>query len=169
MLVQHSFIKDSEIHAKIGGDHGGGSFRLSYQIANVPHPNSTDNTVVFSIFEAKDYRSNIKIGLSRFREQINALQTMKWRWVMQYILPLFQEERNYPTSNTWLLINFLAISSNFLITIRAEHYWPMPCHSKACMWNWFNKHRCSSKSNWYCDQFQTVIRKICEAPPEVEF
>ena len=110
MLVQHSFIKDNEIHVKIGGDHGGGSFKLSYQIANVSHPNSTDNTVVFSIFEAKDYRSNIKIGLTRFREQINALQTMKWRWVMQYILPLFQEERNYPTSNTWMLINFLAIS-----------------------------------------------------------
>ena len=58
--------------------HGGGSFKLSYQIANVSHPNNTDNTV-FSIFEAKDYRSNIKIGLTRFREQINALQTMKWR------------------------------------------------------------------------------------------
>ena len=103
MLVQHSFIKDNEIHVKIGGDHGGGSFKLSYQIANVSHPNNTDNTVVFSIFEAKDYRSNIKIGLTRFRTQINALQAMKsWR-VMQYTLPLFLEERNYqknPTSNT---------------------------------------------------------------------
>ena len=78
MLVQHSFIKDNEIHVKIGGDHGGGSFKL-YQIANVSHPNSTDNTVVFSIFEAKDYRSTIKIGLTRFQQQINALQTMKWR------------------------------------------------------------------------------------------
>ena len=35
-------------------------------------------TFIFSIFEAKDYRSNIKIGLTRFRAQINALQTMKW-------------------------------------------------------------------------------------------
>ena len=79
MLVQHSFIKDNEIHVKIEGDHGGGSFKLSNQIANVSHPNSTDNTVVFSIFEAKNYRSNIKIGLTRFQQQINALQTMKWR------------------------------------------------------------------------------------------
>ena len=108
MSVQHSFNKDNEIHVKIGGDHG--SFKLSYQIANVSHPNSNDNTVVFSIFEAEDYRSNIKIGLTRLREQINALQTMKWRWVMQYNLPLFQEERNYPTSKTWMLINFLVIS-----------------------------------------------------------
>ena len=79
MLVQHSFIKYNGIHVKISGDHGGGTFKLSYQIANVSHPNSTDNTVVFGIFKAKDYRSNVKIGLTRFQEQINALQTMKWR------------------------------------------------------------------------------------------
>ena len=78
MFVQNSFIKDNEIDVKIGGDHGDDSFKLSYQVANVSHPSSTDNTVVFSIFEAKDYRSNIKIGLTRFREQINAFQTMKW-------------------------------------------------------------------------------------------
>ena len=82
MLVQHSFIKDNEIHVKIGGDHGGGSFKLSYQIANVSHPNRTDNTVVFSIFEAKNCRSNTKIELTRFWEQINALETMKQWWVM---------------------------------------------------------------------------------------
>ena len=69
MLVQHSFIKDNDIHVKIGGDHGDDSFKLSYQIANLSHPNSTDNTVVFSIFEAKDYRSNIKIRLTRFNKR----------------------------------------------------------------------------------------------------
>ena len=52
MLAQHSFIKDNKIHVKIGRDHGGGSFKLSYQIGNVSHPNNTDNIVVFSIFEA---------------------------------------------------------------------------------------------------------------------
>ena len=43
----------------------------------------------------------------------NALQTMKWQWVKQYILSLFLEERNYqknPTSNIWMLINLLAIN-----------------------------------------------------------
>ena len=79
MLVQQSFIKVNEIHIKIGRDQGGGSFKLSCKIANVSHPNSTDNTVVISIFNAKDYRSNLKIGLTRFQEQINALQTIKWR------------------------------------------------------------------------------------------
>ena len=48
--------------------------------------------------------------MSRFQQQINALQTMKWQWVMQYILPLLLEEKNYPTSSTWILINLLAIS-----------------------------------------------------------
>ena len=51
--------------------------------------------------------------MTRFREQINALQTMKWWWVMQYIFPLFLEEKNYqksPTSNAWMLINLLAIN-----------------------------------------------------------
>ena len=79
MLVPHKFIQNNEIHVKIGGDHGGGSFKMSYQIANVHNPNSTDNTIVFSIFEAKDYRSNIKIALTRFREQVKALQSMTWK------------------------------------------------------------------------------------------
>ena len=61
----------------IGNDHGGGSFKLSYRIANVSHPKIIDSTVVFNIFEAEDYRSNVKIGLTRFQEQINTLQT--WR------------------------------------------------------------------------------------------
>ena len=68
-----------EIHIKIGGDHGGGSFKMSYQVANVTNPNSKDNTTVFSLFEAKDYRINLKTGLARFSDQINHLQEMKWR------------------------------------------------------------------------------------------
>ena len=61
MLVQYSFTKGNAIHIKNGGGDGGGSFKLSYKITNVSHPNSP-NTVVFSIFEAKDYKSNVKIG-----------------------------------------------------------------------------------------------------------
>ena len=75
MLVHHKFIQNNEIHVKIGGNHGSGSLKMSYQIHN---PNSTDNTIVSSIFEAKDYRSNIKIGMTRFRKQVKALQSMTW-------------------------------------------------------------------------------------------
>ena len=70
---------NSEVHVEIVGDRGGGSFKTSYQIANVANPNSKDNTLVFSLFEAKDYRINMKTGLSRFAQQIDELQNMMWR------------------------------------------------------------------------------------------
>ena len=49
----------NEMHIKIGGDHGGKSFKSCFQVCNTAHPNSKENTVVFSLFEAKDYRSNL--------------------------------------------------------------------------------------------------------------
>ena len=33
-LIQHSYITDDEIHLKIGGDHSGGSFKMSFQVGN---------------------------------------------------------------------------------------------------------------------------------------
>lgn len=38
--IQHDFIKNCGINVEIGGNCSGGSFKLSYQIANVTHPNS---------------------------------------------------------------------------------------------------------------------------------
>ena len=73
MIINYPFIKN-ETHIKIGGDHGGGSFKMSFQVANVENPNRKDNTVVFSIFEAKDYRVNIKLALEHFKTQIKELQ-----------------------------------------------------------------------------------------------
>ena len=64
---------------KIGGDHGGGSFKMSLQIVNTANPNSKDNAIIFSIFEEKDYRINILEGLQRFRKQLKDLQEMSWR------------------------------------------------------------------------------------------
>ena len=78
-LVQHNFIPDNEIHLKIGGDHGGGSFKMCYQIANTENPNSKDNTLVFCLFEAKDTKANLKTALGRFKEQINNIQLSKWK------------------------------------------------------------------------------------------
>ena len=68
----------NETHIKIGGDHGGGSFKMSYQICNTNNPNSKSNTVVFSVFEAKDRRANLNIGLSRYKVEIDELQMTKW-------------------------------------------------------------------------------------------
>ena len=53
LLVHHEFIPDDDIHIKIGGDHGGGSFKMGYQVANVNHPNKLDNTIIFSIFKVR--------------------------------------------------------------------------------------------------------------------
>ncbi|XP_047140285.1 uncharacterized protein LOC105850260 isoform X1 [Hydra vulgaris] len=70
-------ITPSEIHIKIGGDHRGGSFKMSYQVANVATPNSKNNTTVFNIFEAKDYRANLKISLSRHIDEIASSNEME--------------------------------------------------------------------------------------------
>ena len=77
LLTQHPTFQN-EIRLKIGGDHGGGSFKMNYQVCNTEKPNSKENSVVFSIFEAKDYRCNLKVGLSRFRAQVDDLQSMEW-------------------------------------------------------------------------------------------
>ena len=78
-LFVEKATKDNEIHIKIGGDHGGKSFKMSYQCCNTKHPNSRSNTVVFSLFGAKDYRINLKIGLGRFKSQVDVLQSMNWQ------------------------------------------------------------------------------------------
>ena len=77
-LLQHSNIKDNEVHIKVGGDYGGGSFKICYQVVNVDKPNAKRNTNVFSIFEAKDCKPNLIVGLSRFIQQVNQLQSLCW-------------------------------------------------------------------------------------------
>lgn len=81
-FLLHPDMFDGEIHVKIGGDHGGGSFKWVYQICNVAHSNSNENTVVFNLFEAKDHRSNLKLTFFRFIEQVDRLQSMEWKYVI---------------------------------------------------------------------------------------
>ena len=61
MIANHSFIPDDEVFVKIGGDHGGKSFKMMYQIANVEHPNRESNTIPFSVFNAKVTMPNLRI------------------------------------------------------------------------------------------------------------
>lgn len=72
-------FREDEVHVKIGGDHGGKSFKACYEICNIPRPNSKDNTVIFSLFEAKDYRTNLRAGLLKFQEEVDNLQTSRWQ------------------------------------------------------------------------------------------
>ena len=41
-------IPSDEIWLKLGGDKGGGYFKMNFQIVNTPAPNSVHNTCVFS-------------------------------------------------------------------------------------------------------------------------
>ena len=67
----------SEVHIKIGGDHGGKSFKFAYQIANLEKPNSVRNSTVFNIFEAKDIRSNLDLVCNQFARDIVDLEKEK--------------------------------------------------------------------------------------------
>lgn len=80
-MMQHRPHMNKEIHVKIGGDHGGSSFKACYQVCNTNSPNSKDNTVVFSIFEAKDSRPNVRTGLGIFTQQIDEIQKATWKYV----------------------------------------------------------------------------------------
>ena len=73
-------ISEGEIWLKIGGDKGGKSVKSSFQICNTPNPNSVQNTVVFSVFQAKDTPVNLHIALDRYYAQVDALQKQSWRY-----------------------------------------------------------------------------------------
>ncbi len=73
-------IPADEIWIKLCGDKGGGSFKMCFQICNVPHPNSPANTCAFCVFEAPDSFTNLKVGLQRFQDQVDNLQNRKWRY-----------------------------------------------------------------------------------------
>lgn len=84
-LVWHDLIPKNEIWVKIGGDKGGGSFKMAFELANNKNPNAKYNTVVFSAFEAPDNASNIKLALDRYVCDVEHLQTTKWRYKVIYL------------------------------------------------------------------------------------
>jgi len=72
-------IPSDEVWIKLGGDKGGSSFKMSFQLLNNPNPNSKQNTCVFSMFEAADTLTNLHVGLDRYTDQVAELQTLRWR------------------------------------------------------------------------------------------
>ncbi len=75
----HDGIPATEVWLKIGGDKGGGTFKMNFQIVNLPTPNSPQNTCVFNIFEAGDSTTNLHVALERHAHDIEALDGMKWK------------------------------------------------------------------------------------------
>lgn len=72
-------IPSDEVWVKIGGDKGGSSFKMNFQIVNVPCPNSIHNTCVFSAFQAPDTITNLHVALDRYKESLADLNKIKWR------------------------------------------------------------------------------------------
>lgn len=78
-LAWSKAIPEDEIWVKLGGDKGGSSFKMNFQIVNVPHPNSIQNTCVFAAFEAPDSTTNLHITLERYQGPVSLLQSSTWR------------------------------------------------------------------------------------------
>ena len=81
-LTWHNAIPTSELWVKIGGDKGQGSFKMSLQLVNVPHPNAAQNTSLLFLFKAGDSRSNLHTALQQYQEDICKIQGMKWRYYL---------------------------------------------------------------------------------------
>ena len=75
----HASIPADEMWVKIGGDKGGSSFKLNFQIVNVPCPNSIHNTCVFTVFQAPDTITNLPVALDRYKESLADLNKTKCR------------------------------------------------------------------------------------------
>lgn len=74
-------IPETELWVKLGGDKGGSSFKMNFQIVNVTHPNSIQNTCVFAAFEAPDSKTNLHITLERYQGPVSLLQSHTWRYL----------------------------------------------------------------------------------------
>lgn len=72
-------IPGNQVWVKLGGDHGGGSFKFVLEIANVERPNSVNNTIPLCVFDCQDTASNLHLALSMYADQVKALQETEWR------------------------------------------------------------------------------------------
>ena len=65
--------------SKIGGDKGGSSFKMNFQIVNTQQPNSSKNTYIFAAVQALDSITNLHLALDRYKDQVKALDGAQWR------------------------------------------------------------------------------------------
>ena len=78
-LFWHQGIPSDQVWIKLGGDHGGHSFKFCCQILNVHTPNSTVNTIPVCLFAAKDVPANLETAAGQFRAQLIELAATKWK------------------------------------------------------------------------------------------
>lgn len=72
-------IPDDEVWVKLGGDKGGGSFKMSFQLCNVNRVNSVQNSVVFSIFKAGDNAFNLQVAHQLYKKQVEEMASAEWQ------------------------------------------------------------------------------------------
>ena len=61
-------IPENEVWVKLGGDKGGGTFKMSLQLCNVEIANSVYNTIVFAIFKAGNNSFNLHVALQQYKK-----------------------------------------------------------------------------------------------------
>ena len=69
-------IPEDQIWLKVDGDHSGGSFKMSLQIANIKSPNSKHITFMICMANVKDSGYNLREILSTYRREIDALENL---------------------------------------------------------------------------------------------
>ncbi|XP_064639775.1 uncharacterized protein LOC135495245 [Lineus longissimus] len=77
-LRWHGNMPKDEIWLKIGGDKGGDTVKLEFQIANVENPNAAANTIVYCYYEGSDSYTNLQIAFDRFKEDVKNLRLSAW-------------------------------------------------------------------------------------------
>lgn len=63
---------------KVGGDHGGDSFKLCLQVLNVTAPNAPHHTSMILVCQCRDSKENLARLLTLYKAQIDALTRMRW-------------------------------------------------------------------------------------------
>ena len=84
-------IPEDQSWLKVGGDHGGGSFKMSLQMANIKSPNFKHNTFMICMANATDSGFNLREILSTYRREIDALEnlTLKEKTTKLHMLGIF--------------------------------------------------------------------------------
>ena len=78
-----------EIWIKIGGDHGGNSFKICLQVLNVDNPNAKENTNVIACMQAKDNHENLTTLVKILKEQIESLLLKKGSGCLSLVIMPF--------------------------------------------------------------------------------
>ena len=78
-MLRWNDMPENEVWIKVGGDHGGDSFKISIQIANQNNPNSKDNTIVIACFQTKDNYTNLSKMAELCKLNIESLRTLTWK------------------------------------------------------------------------------------------